>query len=108
MTIEPGSAMYSTPFDAPFRNRFAFDLSFVRRRAIDLSSGNIATVRPAKPTARMTSRPLKSGVPGAVSPRTTVDWAEAKSRGNATAINVTISRESLDLLIDVLNYRCEV
>src|SRR6476659_9340621 len=59
--------MYSTPFDASLRNLFAFDLSLVSRRAIDRSSGNIATVSPAKPTALIASRPVKSGAPLVVS-----------------------------------------
>ena len=47
------------------------------RRAIDLSTGNIATVRPAKPTALIASRPLKSGPPGALSGDGTLSCASA-------------------------------
>src|SRR4051794_29036495 len=73
--------MYSTPFDALLRQRFAFDLSLVSRRAIDLSTGNIATGRPVNPTALMTSRPLNKGSPAAVSGAGAIDCAVAIVNG---------------------------
>src|SRR3954463_16524737 len=73
--------MYSTPFDALFRNWLAFERSLVRRRATDRSIGNMAMVSPVKPNALMTSRPLNSGAAVSGAGGWTLDWAMPLARG---------------------------
>jgi hypothetical protein len=61
--IEPGSARYSVPVVNRPINWFSPDEGLLNLRATDLSTGNIATVRPAKPTLSRASSKVKSGLP---------------------------------------------
>ena len=95
----------STPVAALLRNLFVLEILLVSIRARDLSSGNIATVRPANPAASIASLRVKSpgvdveAVCAHSGAESSVEAASAASKTNRDLIGVglcTVCAAGLD------------